>query len=690
MNKKIIAFALAAAFTFSMVGPAIADAATLEEQIAELLAKIVSLEAQIAGQTTPAATAVCFNNDLSKGMTSNDVKNLQIVLNKDTSTQVASSGAGSPGNETTYFGSLTLAAVKTFQTSNGIINTGYVGPLTRGALNALYCTASVPSTTYPAGCTSAVGYSTTTGLLCSEVTTFPEGCTSAVGFSPTTGLSCAGTTTTTVAVATEGYFTYKLLASPTNGTDVKKGDINKALMAFTLKANNSPITVQSIRLNFNKRPWLNVSKIALYEGANLVREVEAVSSAFEEATVGSSYNLYLTNLGISISKDETKTFTVKVDVSASPVAIDLTQVQLADTTAIRGVDSTSLNVYAPSAASARTFTIAAAANGYIDVALNTGSPVQGTALVSDTETTENVVLGKFDLKAKYKDIRATGLIFTFVGVTTEDMDTVLSAAKLYDGDTLLATEALDTDASKTTGSVSFTLLDIPIVKDATKVLTLKANVAKLDTSYTTAGDYVHAVLDGTAVANITAEDSLYHTLTNTELDGTATTENQYFYVKGPTFAFIQATEARSDYSSSSPSDVGDFSIKFSVTANGGDVYLPTVDHATYSSGNTDDNGILQTITPVADTTSATTTYWSCEGSNSLDDLTTLNVWAIPNGMTRNCTFNLHIRNTNATAYYNIGLTNIKWSLTGSATVDFTTQNWGISDLKTGTILLQSN
>ncbi|HDQ16172.1 MAG TPA: hypothetical protein ENN45_03850 [Bacteroidetes bacterium] len=165
MNKKIIASVLAVAFAFSMVGSA--SAVTVEELQAlynDLLAKYELLLAQV-GQPTGAA-AVCFNTDLQKGMTSNDVKNLQIVLNKNVSTQVASSGAGSPGNETTYFGSLTFAAVKNFQTSKGIINTGYVGPLTRGALNALYCS-PVPTTTT----TTVPPISTTTTTITPTTTT---------------------------------------------------------------------------------------------------------------------------------------------------------------------------------------------------------------------------------------------------------------------------------------------------------------------------------------------------------------------------------------------------------------------------------------------------------------------------------------------------------------------------------------
>ncbi len=77
-----------------------------------------------------------FTYDLQQGMTDPDVKRLQVVLNKDSRTRVASAGAGSPGLETTFFGSLTLDAVRRFQTLYSITPVaGYVGPLTRAVLN---------------------------------------------------------------------------------------------------------------------------------------------------------------------------------------------------------------------------------------------------------------------------------------------------------------------------------------------------------------------------------------------------------------------------------------------------------------------------------------------------------------------------------------------------------------------------
>lgn len=83
-----------------------------------------------------AGTAVVlpFDHDLYLGMTDPDVQRLQVTLNKDPRTQVATTGAGSPGHETSYFGSLTEAAVMKYQTLHGISHTGYVGPLTRARL----------------------------------------------------------------------------------------------------------------------------------------------------------------------------------------------------------------------------------------------------------------------------------------------------------------------------------------------------------------------------------------------------------------------------------------------------------------------------------------------------------------------------------------------------------------------------
>ncbi|MFA6339108.1 MAG: hypothetical protein WCW87_03575 [Candidatus Paceibacterota bacterium] len=92
------------------------------------------------------AEAAFFARELKIGSQGNDVLVLQRILNSDTATRVASSGSGSPGNETTYFGQLTKQALVKFQDkyageiiilANLETASGYVDSYTMRKLNAI-------------------------------------------------------------------------------------------------------------------------------------------------------------------------------------------------------------------------------------------------------------------------------------------------------------------------------------------------------------------------------------------------------------------------------------------------------------------------------------------------------------------------------------------------------------------------
>lgn len=94
-----------------------------------------------------AQTSCNFTRSLTVGSTGSEVMAVQQFLNAN-GAQVSATGAGSPGQESTYFGAKTKAAVAKFQAANGVSPAvGYWGPLTRAVANAKCGT--TPSTPGP-------------------------------------------------------------------------------------------------------------------------------------------------------------------------------------------------------------------------------------------------------------------------------------------------------------------------------------------------------------------------------------------------------------------------------------------------------------------------------------------------------------------------------------------------------------
>ncbi len=88
-------------------------------------------------ESAPIAPKYVFERDLTLNMSGIDVKELQKFLNNN-GFVVATEGAGSLGNETETFGSLTKQALIKFQLSKQIEPAlGYFGPITRGIVNGL-------------------------------------------------------------------------------------------------------------------------------------------------------------------------------------------------------------------------------------------------------------------------------------------------------------------------------------------------------------------------------------------------------------------------------------------------------------------------------------------------------------------------------------------------------------------------
>lgn len=149
VKKYLMGILLASLFVTVPLASSAVTIAELQAMIAQLQAQLRALQQQESGQTW----CHTFNVNLGMGSYGNDAQALDQALQKSEKIENTSykKGARFFLSDDGVFIENTAAAVVRFQKKYGILQTGYVGPLTRAQLNKLYgCVNNCPQYAPPA------------------------------------------------------------------------------------------------------------------------------------------------------------------------------------------------------------------------------------------------------------------------------------------------------------------------------------------------------------------------------------------------------------------------------------------------------------------------------------------------------------------------------------------------------------
>lgn len=693
-KRKIATGFIAIVFAFGMIAtPAIPahntahaqSNAELQAQIQNLLALITQLQAQLAGQTpAPAVCPYTWVRDLTMGSTGTDVLRLQQYLNASADTRLALSGAGSPGNETTYFGPITANAVVRFQNKFAAsvlhpigltVGTGYFGPMTRAKINQLCLVTPTPPVDDDDDDPPVDDDDDLQGG--------------------------------------EGDVTDFDVLSQFSNEEVAQGD-TETVFGFEFEADGSDLSVRRIDILFeanadasgsndeaDAEPWDFIEELTLNINGDAVATMDA-SSEDDWEEVGSAdmdgendddtYRVRFSGLSERVDEGEVMEVTLEVTARGVLDSADIPQnfeIAVADD-GIRAVDGVGLNVYGGSDSEQVTMTFSDVTGGDLDLSASDDFDRDYTAQASATSDTDDVVVGMFELEADNQDITVEDLPVDVVIQNGSDVDNLVTSLSLWaDGDMI---ESKNVSSSGASTTVTFDDIDYVIEEDETVTFTIQADIQELDdTTDQEEGVTVYTVVFG---SEINAEDDEGDEVTvDGDWNAGANPDTVSFYVDLAQLELVSTSETRGSTDSTGETHDGTFTIRFEVTAEGGDIYIPATAAGTTTSASagSSDSGVEYLVEASSGSAqlSGMSAVLNATGATRVTS-TSPDLWRVDDGQTATFTLTVNYDNEgNASeGFYHVEMIALNWDTDQDTTPDraFTS---GFDDYQTDPIFLDN-
>ncbi len=628
------------------------------------------------------------------------------------------------------FGPMTKASVMAWQSGHGLVADGVVGPMTRAALMG------APTGNFPAGCTSASGYSTTTGVPCNTGTSagLPAGCSTTAGYSPTTGTKCDSTTSNPTGPLTgTGEISDINQLSQYSAEEVGDGSKDVKVLGFDVEASqDGDIRVNSIKLTFDStgnnaadsdRIDDYLSTLKVWVGSTEVGSANL--SDFNKDDTG-IYSKTITLNGAVVKADMTEKFYVSVDaasnldsgdIDSDSLTIAINSLRVEDGTGVvTTVDSSNSLLTgnmdydaAGDGVSISFVTFSSAADTELKLSTNS-TPDSGVVKVNASSDTDDVTL----LKGKFK-LEGTSAVWldelpVTLTSTGDSIDALARTVTLTIGSEEF-TESLGANcatscATQTTDVVTFDNLDLDLAAGSTTNFTVTVDLNDIENTGVTAtdfdeGDTLLASVTTTNRGAIVAENAEGDQLTDsTEMTGSATGNAQGFYSTGIQVSLVSVTNSAINVAQvENQTDNATTTFTYDVTAFGADIYVDgTVTEdgdGTYAAGQGNSYYITRADTG-ADAASLTTPAASLTTGSGTGITTATSAsnttWKVIDGTTARFVLSVNVANTltgdaaNDALLFQTAIKSIGWD-TSAIAATANNYTFDLEDFKNTPVLL---